>query len=248
MKWALAVSVALLVLSIAANLLLGRALFTSFERVQGARIFPLGYAPSRAPKVPPATPGLIAFWGDSRAYLWDPGTLARDHAIANFAHGGQTSSQLLLQLRTTPVVRSTYAVVQIGINDLHPLGAMGSFKPEIVAALRTNILAIRDALLERSDYVVLTTIFPPSAVPLERKLVWDRQTLALIDEVNAVIRTAADGKRTVLLDAHSSLRDRNGLLVGSYADSDFFLHVNRQAYVRLDTELARIVSALPYSK
>jgi hypothetical protein len=248
LKWAFAVSVALLVLSIAANVLLGRALLTSFERVQGARIFPLGYAPSRAAKAPPTTPGSIAFWGDSRAYMWDPGTLARDRTIANFAHGGQTSSQLLLQLRTTPVLRSTFAVVQIGINDLHPLGAMGSFKPEIVATLRTNIPAIRDALLERSDYVVLTTIFPPSPVPWERKLMWDAQTLALIDEVNAVIRSAADGKRCLLLDADAILRDRNGLLIGSYADSDFFLHVNREAYVRLDAELARIVSALPYSK
>jgi hypothetical protein len=72
--------------------------------------------------------------------------------------------------------------------------------------------------------------------------------LALIDEVNAVIRSAADGKRCLLLDADAILRDRNGLLIGSYADSDFFLHVNREAYGRLDAELARIVSALPYSK
>jgi len=248
LKWALGLSVALLALSIAGNALLGRELLAGFARLQFARIFPLGYAPSRAQPALPATPGLITFWGDSRAYMWDPDTLRRDHAIANFAHGGQTSSQLLLQIRTTPVARSTYAVVQIGINDLHPLGVLGSFKAEIVSTLRANILAIRDALLERSDYVVLTTIFPPSRVPWERKLVWDAQTLELIEDVNAVIRGAADGKRSLLLDAHATLCDRNGLLVSEYADNDFFLHVNREAYVRLDAELGRIVAALPYSK
>ncbi len=241
-KWVLAASLVTLAVSLCANALLFRQLQVGFQRLQFARIFPLGYAPDEKPRAAGSGDSL-AFWGDSRAYFWDTSELARDHAVENFAHGAQTSSQLLLQLQSAPALHSTYALVQIGINDLHPLGALESRKPQIVAALNANLIAIRDALLARSEHVVLTTIFPPGPVPLARRLSWDPYTLASIDAANQTIRGAADGKRVLVLDAYALLRDRDGLLAAQYADDDFFLHVNHAAYARLNSELSRILAA-----
>jgi lysophospholipase L1-like esterase len=246
-KWIFAASLVALAVSLCANVLLIRQLQAGFQRLQLARIFPLGYAPDEKPRTA-GSGDSIAFWGDSRAYFWDTSELARDHAVENFAHGAQTSSQLLLQLQSAPARHSSYAIVQIGINDLHPLGALESLKPQIVAALNANLIAIRDALLARSDRVVLTTIFPPGPVPLARRLSWDPQTLASIDAANRAIRGAADGKRVFVLDAYAVLRERDGLLAAQYTDPDFFLHVNRAAYARLNLELSHILAAQRYSK
>jgi hypothetical protein len=267
LKWMLAVTLALLVASLCINLLLGRSLLLAFERLQFARIFPLGYvaddekahalasrggAPAQDAVAPstdvPRTRETIAFWGDSRAYLWDTTALARDRAIENFGHGAVSSAQLLLQLKTMPLTHSTYSVVQIGINDLHPLGVLQARKDEIVAGLQANMVAIRDALLARSERVVLSTIIPPGPVPLERRLTWDTQTLALIEVTNRVIDELADGQRVVVLDAHSLLRDEQGWLAPQYADSDFFLHVNQAAYARLNSELNALLTVQAYSK
>jgi 3-dehydroquinate synthase class II len=95
---------------------------------------------------------------------------------------------------------------------------------------------------------VLTTIFPPGPVPLERRLTWDSETLALIEATNRAIREAADGRRVVVLDAYSLLRDDQGLLAPQYADGDFFLHVNRAAYARLNSDLSSLLTVQRYSK
>jgi len=263
LKWVLAIALTLLALSMCANVLLGRSLLVAFEQLQFARVFPLGYAPNEAPGTvasgaparaddasAPAvgTRETIALWGDSRAYLWDTADLARERGVENFAHGGQSSAQLLLQLQTVPPTHSTYSIVQIGINDLHPLGALKAHKQQILDGLRANIGAIRDALLERSDRVVLTTIFPPGPLPLQRRFSWDPQTLGLIEATNRVISEAADGRRVVVLDAYSLLRDERGLLDARYADDDFFLHVNRAAYARLNSELSVLLTIQPYEK
>ena len=163
-------------------------------------------------------------------------------SVINFAHGGQTSSQLLLQLQTTAAVRTDVAVVQIGINDLHPLGALTDAREQILARLRANILDIRRLLLERSDVVVMTTIFPPGPVPILRRHAWDPQTPRYVQDINQVIREATDDKRVVLLDAYALLVDGDAQLAGRDADDDFFLHVNPGAYARLNDRLQQILA------
>ena len=244
-RWVLITLAVLLVVSLGANVIFVKALQQSFEKLQFARIFPLGYAPERAASTPStaATPAeSIALWGDSRAYLWDTTTLAHGRTVLNFAHGGQTSSQLLLQIMSTPAVHSTYAVVQIGINDLHPLGAMTEERQRVLDALRSNLAAIRDELLKRSDQLVLTTIFPPGPVPLQRRFAWDAHTLATIEDINRLIAEVGNVPRARVLDANALLRDGKGVLASTYADPDFFLHVNREAYARLNAGLAPLLS------
>src|SRR6185503_9131143 len=130
------------------------------------------------------------------------------------------------------------AVVQVGINDLHPLGVMPENADRVVAALKENLHGIVTALLERSDVVVVTTIFPAGEVPLRRRLVWSESTRARIIEVNAALSAlAASSERVIVLDAYSLLRsERQEHLRAEYADQDFFLHVNSAAYATLNEE------------
>lgn len=245
-KLAFAVGSVLLAMSVAANVALALALYDSFAKLHFGRIFSLGYVPGDSPpRGLPATRPTVTFWGDSRALLWDQSQLAGTFALVDYAHGGITSSQLVLQLQTQPVVPSNFAVVQIGINDLHPLGALGANKKEILDRLGRNVLRVRDALLERSDVVVLTTLFPPGRVPPVRRLAWDSATPRYIEEVNALIRGATDGKRVVLLDAHAQLTGPDSYLAGRFVDCDFFLHVNRDAYSLLNQRLRVLLEAGP---
>ena len=233
-----------LLLSLLLNAVLLFALWDAFGKLQTARMFPLGYDPDGQPpaKAVP-TAHSIAFWGDSRAYLWDTRALAGNWAVQNFAHGGQTSAQLLLQLQTTPKAQSEVSIVQIGINDLHPLGVMVGRQAEIVARLRTNLIEIRNQLLARSDVVILTTIFPPGPVPLLRRLAWDPNTRAYIAEVNNELRRVAAHDRVVLVDAYAALDGGSSELAAGFADTDFFLHLNAAGYARLNSEVARVLEA-----
>ena len=231
---------------LAASLLLNAALlwglWDSFGKLQLVRIFPLGFVPLAQQPAARASMGpTLTFWGDSRAYLWDESGLD-GLTILTQAHGGQTSSQLMLQLASEQPSRTRYALVQTGINDLHPLGALHAQKTTIVRTLEANLRALPHRLLERSDIVILTTIFPPSPVPLVRRPTWDAETLQLIDAANRTIRSLADGERVIVLDTHGLLRDEQGYLKAEFADPDFFLHVNAQGYAVLNTALLRLLS------
>jgi lysophospholipase L1-like esterase len=239
-SWARPAVALVLAASLALNVWLALALRDSFVALQLARIFPLGYTSEAQPRGASADPDGVAFYGDSRASAWSEVALGPAPS-ENRAHGAQTSSQTLLQLQTAPVVRSAVAVVQVGINDLHPLGAMPAQKAEILRRLRAAIPQIRDRLLERSDVVVLTTLFPPGPVPWSRRHAWDADTLRAIEDVNATIRQAAIHDRVELIDAHALLVGNDGYLQGDYRD-DFFVHVNRAAYARLNAELASVIA------
>jgi hypothetical protein len=236
----------ILAASVAGNLLLLRALQDSFAKLHFSRVFPLGFAAEgQAPGTGASGRAAITFWGDSRSLLWDKTPLAAGFEVLSFAHGSQTSNQLVLQLQTQPAVHTEYAIAQIGINDLHPLGALRAEKQEILQRLRQNILTIRAALLARSDIVILTTVFPPGQVPIYRRTVWDPETLQYVREINEMIRAATDNDRVILLDAHAMLSDPDSYLSRRYIDDDFFLHVNREAYARLNAELQQLLARHP---
>jgi hypothetical protein len=230
----------LLVVSLAGNVILALVLSSAFEKLQVTRIFPLGYVPQGTPASPGGAKPFLAFWGDSRASFWASEARAAGRDVVNLAHGGQTSSQVLLQIRATPL-DSRYAVAQFGINDIHPLGTLPEHRAIILERLHGNIIAVRDALLERSDVVILTTIFPPGRVPLQRRAFWDSRSLEYIEHANAAILAAADGVRVFVIDAHAILCDERGYLRPEYRDHDFFLHVNREAYAALNAELGRVL-------
>lgn len=235
-RLAAALSAALAV-SLAANLALAIQLHEAFGRLHFARIFPLGYAP-RA--VAPDSDAAIAFYGDSRALHWAISRRSKQ-AVLNLAHGGQTSAQLRLQLATEPAVTAPWAVVQVGINDLHPLAAVAADRAEVKTALIDNLEAILGQLEERSENVILTTIIPPSTTPLLRKPVTASDLVDLVADVNARIGTFASRPRVRLLDGAALLGTENGLLNPRFVDEAFFLHLNPLAHEVLDEELDRLL-------
>ncbi|HEY7640186.1 MAG TPA: GDSL-type esterase/lipase family protein [Steroidobacteraceae bacterium] len=226
------------VASLALNVVLIERLSSSFAELQFSRVFPLGYVPREESAKPSGdAAGALALYGDSRALLWRP----RGMQVVNFAHGGQTSTQLRLQLESQPAVRTRWSLVQIGINDLHPLGALAEDRALIVATLRDNVAAIVRTLAQRSDCVIVSTIFPPAHVPLSRRPFWDEATPQYVADVNRSIAALADGRRVLVLDAHAVLRGADGYIDPKFIDPDFFLHVNATAYAALDASLSELL-------
>ncbi|MBW7930468.1 MAG: SGNH/GDSL hydrolase family protein [Gammaproteobacteria bacterium] len=219
-------------------------LHQSFTDLHFARIFPLGYPPAIDVAPQAAVSVDLAIYGDSRAYHWRPTKLVQGGSIANLAHGGQSSSQLRLQLETETVVRSCVAIAQFGINDLHPLGALSPWRDQIRRQTKENVLRIRDLLLERSKILVLTTVMPPGQTPWTRKPFWDPSTDEYIIDLNDVISHAAQHERVILLDAYAILAASNGKLRPDYVDEDFFLHLNDLAYSHLDSKLQERVGGM----
>jgi hypothetical protein len=236
---------ALLLASVALNVILAYGLAQSFAKLHFSRVFPLGYVDQMQHAASAVDAPSVAIYGDSRALMWRTTALPANYRLLNAGHGGQTSRQLLLQLEGAGAVRTTWSVVQTGINDLHPLGALPAHREAIVAGLARNLAAVTDKLLERSDFVVVTTILPPARVPLLRRIFWDQDTLACIAAANAVIRQLGSRSRVFVLDASAALSDPSAYLDPRYADRDFFLHINEQGYAVLNRELSRIVLSTP---
>jgi hypothetical protein len=240
-KWKLIATAAIACASLMLNVWLGTLLYRAFADLQLARIFPLG-PPEHAQEEPAADlrPTLVIY-GDSRALQWDTAPLTNRVRVVNLAQGGQTSAQLLLQLKGRPPVLSDWALVQIGINDLHPLGALRPRQQLIVDQLAGDLRAIVMQLRPRSTCIVVTTILPPGHVPLSRRLAWSPDTMELLARNNALIATLADGEHVWALDGDRLLRDGTGFLDRRYRSAEFFLHVNRAAYDVLNRELLRIL-------
>lgn len=234
--------------SIAANLLLLRSLETAFVKLQFARIFPLGFVDSSDAVTARRSHGsLIMVYGDSRALMWRKLSLAAPpgYEIANMAHGGQTSRQVLLQILSAPPEHSNWAVLQVGINDLHAIGELGVDHKLIVESLINNIRAATDLLLQRSDYVIVSTIVQPGPIPLIRRLSWDDHTRDYVALANRTIRSWSGQARVFVLDADRLLSGQNSILGEQYADRDFFLHFNNAAYDVLNSEIRKIIAAVP---
>jgi lysophospholipase L1-like esterase len=245
-----------LLLSLVANALLASRLQVAFQRLHTQRIFPLGHVPVPVPEPAVPVPGSAAVvglslgvWGDSRAADWAaalrlPQGMAHG-PVLNQAHGSQTSAQTLLQLRSQPRQRVDVALLQVGINDLHPLGALGGLGEAARRQLHQNLRQLRDELLKTSRTVVLTTIVMPGPVPWTRRPAWDPQTTAHIQAANTLLRSLADGDRVQLLDAADLLGQGPTGVHPQYLSSDFFLHLNTAAYARLNAALAQILASRP---
>lgn len=244
---AIAMAMAIACLSIGLNVWLAAALHHAFRDLQFARIFPLGAPP--AAESPAGTTGnsrpTLAFYGDSRALLWDTQPLAQRFRVVNLAVGAQTSAQLRLQLDSEPHVASDWAIVEVGINDLHPLGVLGEYRETIVTELDRNLGAIVERLLGRSRCVVIVTIVPPASVPWDRRWVWDRGTFDAVAAANLGIAKLAhsdhNSARIRVLDAARLLVEEGQVLPPRYVSQDSFLHVNGDAYNVLNRALGGIL-------
>ena len=135
----------------------------------------------------------------------------------------------MLQIRNTPIVHTRWAIVQVGINDVHPLGALSQHASQAVEKVQENIPLIVASLRERADTVIVSTIIPPGAVPLQRRIFWDAEALRYVAQINEVIRQQAEENKVIVLDADRLLRVDSGFIASEYEDGDFFLHINSSA-------------------
>ena len=182
----------------------------------------------------------VVFYGDSRAAQWVapavPGL-----SFANRGIGNQTTAQVLgrFDAHLRPI-KPDIVVLQVGINDLKSIPVLPNQKAQIIARCKANIAELVQRSRALGAKVILTTVFPPAQVPLERRLVWSAEANAAISEVNDYIHSLA-GEGVLIYDTHKLLANAQGLTRPEFSQD--FLHINAAAYEALNVDLIAFLSA-----
>jgi lysophospholipase L1-like esterase len=235
-----------IVSSLVGNVLLYREAKLNYRRESEARLDPYGLKHADFPADKPAgdaAPGLpaVVFFGDSRARGWPPPNVP-GYRFVNRGVDGQTTAQVLGRVDTQVTALSPrVVVVQAGINDLKAIPLLPHRRDEIVADCKANLREIVDRASRGGATVVLTTVFPPGNVPLQRRMVWSPEVEKAVEEVNAYLRTLASD-RVILLDAWRLLETNGRLREGYGVDT---LHLSQRGYVVLNEELQNVLRLLP---
>lgn len=243
---AIFVLIVLLTISFICNVVFMFTASKLFSKLQYSRIYPLGYVPGNKNKernvhIKRESDTKLLFVGDSRSSMWDQRPLRSAFQIFNIAQGGQTSSQVLMQLSTQKVPDCDWVLIQVGINDLHPIGSLESLKSSILSQLENNFLEISEFFTMRGENIIFTTLFPPGSPPLHRQIFWDDDMDMLVKKINHRIVRLCEKKSLFLIDAYSLLSSPAGKLNPIYKDDDFFLHVNDKAYELLNKKLLSLI-------
>jgi lysophospholipase L1-like esterase len=190
----------------------------------------------------PAKAGLpvVVFFGDSRAAEWLAPDLPQ-FTFVNRGIGSQTTAQVLGRLdQDIAPLQPDYLVVQVGINDLKTIPLFPEQAEAIVQNSKDNIEAIvQRSLAAGVDQVILTTIFPIGAVPLERQLVWSGDVAAAVDDVNRFLTTLASDRVTVIETA-PVLAGEDGMIQEMYSRDT--LHLNHDGYAALNVALVETLT------
>lgn len=242
MKWKYIITL-ILFLSIAINIKAIHLLHASFIKLQSIRTFPSGYIGKNLTELKKTVNlNSITLLGDSRVLMWPQEKLTKEYSITNMAVGGQTSSQLVSQLNTN--IPSKIAFVQTCINDLHWINLEHTLHEIIVEQCKSNIKKIVDTLHKRKITVILSTIIPPGRPSIFRKLYWPKNIENMLTEINDFI-LKQKSMNTIILDSEKILRESNSIYIqDQYLDSDFYLHINSAAYIKLSNSLNKILLKL----
>lgn len=237
--------VALLLLSLAGNVWLAQRSDSYYRELNAVRLDPLGAAAfeDAAPNAEASTPGLrVILFGDSRAADWPPPATDPAIHILNRGIGAQTSAQARgrYALHIAPL-SPDIVILQVGINDLKTIAIFPDQRSAIIAQCLDNIEAIADAAHQQGATVIITTIFPPGDLPLERRPYWSASVDTAIVEVNRALRSMA-GDQTIVLDAAAILADGGSRTQAAFQRD--FLHLNRIGYDALNQELGAILVTL----
>lgn len=243
--------IALLVISLGFNYYLVKRYRHAYRELSRVTLDPLGlnqFAPEPT-AVPEAGDGkLMIFFGDSRAAAWPSPEV--DHAV--FVHrgvNGQTSAQAALRYTVdTAPLRPDVVIVQVGINDLRVIPALGDDSTAVTAATAATAVNIRHIVEQAAAggaIVVLTTIFPVQTPPWQERMFWSEAVLTAVTAVNQDIRAQATD-RILVLDAYALLVNDNGELADAYAQD--YLHLNAAGYRRLNDALRDVLAQKPYCR
>jgi lysophospholipase L1-like esterase len=236
---------ALLLLSLAASAWLAQRSDSYYRELNAIRLDPLGATAfeDAAPGAEVNTPDrMVVLFGDSRAADWPPPT-EPPIQIINRGVGAQTSAQVRgrYALHVAPL-SPDILILQVGINDLKTIAIFPEQRAAIIAQCLANIEAIADAAHTQGATVIITTIFPPGDLPLERRPYWSASVDTAITEVNSALRSMA-GDQTMVLDAAAILANEDGRTQAAYQHD--FLHLNAAGYAALNQELGAILESLP---
>lgn len=185
----------------------------------------------------------VVFFGDSRIQDWPPPEGFRDFQFVNRGIGGQTSIQVLGRFapQIAPL-RPDIVILQVGINDLTSIAVFPQEKDRILADCLANIEQIVQGATDTGATVILTTIFPVSGPPLERRLFsWSDDVTPSIQLMNDSLRRMT-GEQVVILDTYAVLVGDHGLMRPEYAADT--LHLNAEGYAALNRELSKVLEKI----
>ena len=236
---------AMLVVSIALNILLYSRAKQYYLQLNETRLDPLGlyyYTTNSGRSNPDSIDNpMVVFFGDSRAANWPSPDLSQFNFV-NRGIGSQTSEQVLQRFdyHVEPL-KPHVIVVQVGINDLKTIPLFPERKESIIDNCQKNIwqLVARSSKLKAT--VILTTVFPFGKVPIGRRLVWSHEATSGVDKINIYIRSLAK-ERVIVFDAFSILADSKGNARSEYSKD--FLHLNAAGYKVLNRELERLLATM----
>lgn len=237
-----ALLLALLCASIASSVLLYRQANENYVQLSQAQLDPYGLKhPGFVVRGRPEHVTRVVFFGDSRARDW-PAPQVAGCTVINRGIGGQTTEQVRGRIDAHVIpLKPCVVVVQAGINDLKAIPLFPQRRDEIVADCKANLREIVRRCTNDGLPVIITTIFPPGHVPLQRRMVWSPEIEKAVEEVNADLRALA-GEHVVVLDAWKLLEDHGQLRSGLGLDT---LHLNARGYQALNVALEKILRTLP---
>jgi lysophospholipase L1-like esterase len=183
----------------------------------------------------------VVFFGDSRAENWTAPNLS-GYEFMNRGISSQTSVQAIQRFSShVSSLKPNVVIIQVGINDLKTVALFPEQRDAIVATCRANIKRMVEESRKLGAVVIITTIFPPGDVPLERKPFWSDEIGRSVKEMNAYIATLADDK-IFIFDAFSLLVDSRGLMAQEYSSDE--LHLNEKGYRILNPELVKLINQI----
>lgn len=239
------VVVTLLFVSLILNWILYSYAQQYYLQLNGTRLDPLGltfHSFDNQPVASNSDKTRVVFFGDSRVADWPAPSDMAEFEFINRGIGAQTSIQALQRFdyHVKPL-QPQIIIVQTCINDLKTVPLFPALKKMIIANCKENIQQIVTKSADLGAIVILTTIFPISEVPLERRLFWSPEVGQAINEVNIYIRSL-EAPNAIIFDAFSILADENGNTRSEYAYD--LLHLNTTGYEALNQELAQVLATL----
>jgi lysophospholipase L1-like esterase len=229
--------------SIFLNFLLYNRVIKYYSELNQTRLDPVGlsFHSTNPTEVPNTDQVRVVFFGDSRAASWIPPNIS-GYEFINRGIPSQTSVQTVQRFsQHVRPLKPNVVIIQVGINDLKTIALFPERKQSIVATCKANIKQIVEDSKRLGAVVILTTIFPPGEVPLERRPVWSDEIGQTVKEVNAYIATLADDK-TIVFDTFSIIADSQGTMPQKYSLDE--LHVNGQGYAILNSELTQLINTI----
>jgi lysophospholipase L1-like esterase len=139
-----------------------------------------------------------------------------------------------------PDIGPDVIIIQAGVNDLRALPFCPEMATRIVEGCKANIHRLVAKSVETGATVVLSTIFPTGAIPLERRPYWSAEVPEAVREVNKYLLTLRS-ERVLVFDAYALLEERGSVRRDFGHDT---LHINSRGYDALNIELGELLRRL----